>query len=54
MVFPSQDVASLSPAPRAPRAAQYMAEMGLWRPQTGPECVDSGPGLPSDLVNCYG
>ena len=35
VVFPSQEVASLSPAPRAPRAAQYMAAMGLWRPPLG-------------------
>ena len=32
VVFPSHEVAALSPA----RAAQYMAAMGLWHPQTGP------------------
>ena len=36
VVFPSEEVADLSTAPRAPRAAKYMAAMGLWRPQTGP------------------
>ena len=36
MVFPKAEVANLSPAPRAARAAQYMSAMGLWRPQTGP------------------
>ena len=35
MVFPSQEVADLSTAPRAPRAAKYMAAMGLWRPTDG-------------------
>ena len=35
-VFPAADIADLSSAPRAPRAAKYMAAMGLWRPQTGP------------------
>ena len=36
VLFPSQEIADLSTAPRAPRAAKYMAAMGLWRPQTGP------------------
>ena len=36
VVFPSEEVAALSTTPRAPRAAKYMAAMGLWRPQTGP------------------
>ena len=35
-VFPAADIADLSSAPRAPRAAKYMAAMGLWRPQMGP------------------
>ena len=35
VVFPSEEVAALSTTPRAPRAAKYMAVMGLWRPQTG-------------------
>ena len=34
MVFPHDEVAGLSPTPRA---AKYMSAMGLWRPQTGPE-----------------
>ena len=41
MVFPQAEVANLSPAPRAARAAQYMSAMGLWHPQTGPG--DPGP-----------
>ena len=36
MVLPQVEVADLSPAPRAARAAKYMSAMGLWRPQTGP------------------
>ena len=36
VVFPSQEVAALSPAPHVPRAAQYMPAMGLWRPLVGP------------------
>ena len=36
VVFPSQEVVALSPTPLAPRAAQYMAAMGLWHPQMGP------------------
>ena len=32
MVFPHDEVAGLSPAPRA---ARYMSAMGLWRSQTG-------------------
>ena len=30
VVFPSEEVAALSTTPRAPRAAKYMAAMGLW------------------------
>ena len=40
-VFPQTEVADLSPAPRAARAAKYMLAMGLWHPQTGPG--DPGP-----------
>ena len=36
IVFHSEEFAALSTTPRAPRAAEYMAAMGLWRPQTGP------------------
>ena len=36
MVFPHDEVAGLSPAQRAARAAKYMSAMGMWRPQTGP------------------
>ena len=46
VVFPSQEVAALSPAPRAPRATQYMAAMGLWRPQMGP----ADPGACAGIV----
>ena len=48
VVFPSQEVVALSPMPRAPRAAQYMAAMGLWRPQMGPG--DPGP-VPASSCN---
>ena len=48
VVFPSEEVTALSPAPRAPRAAQYMAAMGLWRPQTG--LGDPGP-VPASSCN---
>ena len=41
VVFPSQEVTALSPAPHVPRAAQHMAAMGLWRPLVGPG--DPGP-----------
>ena len=41
VVSPSEEVAALSTTPRAPRAARYMAAMGLWRPQSRP----ADPGL---------
>ena len=48
VVFPSSEVAALSPAPRASRAAHYMSAMGLWRPLVGP----GGPGpLPTSSCN---
>ena len=54
VVFPSEEVAALSTTPRAPRAAEYMAAMGLWRSQTGPG--DPGP-VPasscSACMNCW-
>ena len=31
VVFPAEEIADLSTAPRAPWAAKYMAAMGLWR-----------------------
>ena len=40
VVFPSSDVAALSPAPHASRAAHYVSAMGWWRPLVGP----GGPG----------
>ena len=36
MVFPAEEIADLSTAPRVPRAAKYMAAMGLSRPKTSP------------------
>ena len=48
VVFPAEEIADLSTAPRAPRAAKYMAAMGLWRPQTGPG--DPGP-VPASSCN---
>ena len=48
VVFPAEEIADLSPAPRATRAAKYMAAMGLWRPQTGPG--DPGP-VPASSCN---
>ena len=50
VVFPSEEVAALSTTPRAPRAARYMAAMGLWRPQSGPG--DHGP-VPASSCNAY-
>ena len=50
VVFPSEEVAALSTTPRAPRAARYMAAMGLWRPQSGPG--DPGPVPASSCMNC--
>ena len=35
VVFPAEEIADLSTAPRAPRTARYMAAMGLWLPQSG-------------------
>ena len=49
VVFPAEEIADLSTAPGgAPRAAKYMAAMGLWRPQTGPG--DPGP-VPASSCN---
>ena len=48
VVFPAEEIADLSTAPRAPRAAKYMAAMGLWRPQSGPG--DPGP-VPASSCN---
>ena len=45
VVFPSEEVAALS---TASRAAQYMAAMGLWHPQTDPG--DPGP-VPASSCN---
>ena len=48
VVFPSEEVAALSTTPSAPREARYMAEMGLWRSQSGPG--DPGP-VPASSSN---
>ena len=48
VVFPTEENTDLSPAPRATRAATYMAAMGLWHPQTGPG--DPGP-VPASSCN---
>ena len=50
MVFPHDEVADLSPAPRVARAAKYMTAMGLWRPQT--DQTDSGPVPASTCRSC--
>ena len=50
MVFPHDEVAGLSPAPRAARAASYMSVMGLWCPQTGQ--TDPGPVPASTCRSC--
>ena len=50
VVFPTAEVADLSPAPRAARAAKYMTAMGLWHPQTGPG--DPGP-VPASSCNAF-
>ena len=48
VVFPSEEVAAMSPAPQVARVAQYVAAMGLWRPQMGPG--DPGP-VPASSCN---
>ena len=50
VVFPTNEIADLSSTRRVPRAAQYMAAMGLWRPQTGPG--DPGPVPTSSCNSC--
>ena len=50
LMFPHDEVAELSPAPRAARAAKYISAMGLWRPQTGQ--TDSGPVPASTCRSC--
>ena len=50
MVFPHDEVAGLSPAPRVARAAKYMSAMGLWRPQMGQ--AESGPVPASTCRSC--
>ena len=50
LVFPICEIADLSTTPGAPRAAKYMAVMGLWRPQTGPG--DPGPVPTSSCNSC--
>ena len=50
VVFLAAEVADLSPAPRATRAAKYMTAMGLWRPRTGPG--GPGPVLASSCNAC--
>ena len=50
VVFPANEIADLSTAPRAPRAAKYLAAMGLWHPQTGPG--DPGPVPVSSCNTC--
>ena len=47
-VFPSAMMDVVSPVPRVPRAAHYMAAMGLWRRLDGP-CAP-GP-LPGSACN---
>ena len=50
VVFPAEEIADLSTAPRALRAAKYMAAMGLWRPQNSPG--DPGPVPTSSCNSC--
>ena len=47
VVFPAEEIADLSTAPKAP---WYMAEMSLLRPQTGPG--DPGPAPTSSCNAC--
>ena len=48
--FPSDAVNAISPVPRAHRAAQYMASMGLWRHPGDPGAP--GPLPMSTCNNC--
>ena len=50
VVFPADEIADLSTAPRAPRAAKYMVSMGLRCPQTG--TGDPGPVPTSSCASC--
>ena len=50
VMFPSEEVAALSTTPRAPWAAEYMAALGLWRPQTG--LGNPGP-VPASSCKAY-
>ena len=49
-VFPGAEVDALAPAPRAHRAAPYMAPMGLWHPQRNPTVP--GPVPASSCNSC--
>ena len=49
-VFPAEEVANLSAAPRTTRSAMYMMAMGLWHPRTGPG--DPGPVPASSCSTC--
>ena len=50
VVFPLEEVESLSMIPRAQRAAKYMTAMGLWRPPSGPGAT--GPLPASTCLSC--
>ena len=50
VVFPAEEVAKLSMALRAQRAAKYMTAMGLWRPPSGPGAP--GPVPTSTCASC--
>ena len=52
-VFPVAEVDTLSPTPRARRAAPYLSAMGLWRPQEHPNTPRPAPTPSCDLCkNC--
>ena len=54
VVFPAEEIAALSTAPRAPRAAKYMAVMGVWRPRTGPGDPEPVPASSCNAcMNCW-
>ena len=49
--FPTEAVDLVTPGRPVRRAAHYMAEMGLWRPTSGPSISGSGGSLVLQFVH---